>query len=1041
MRTTMLLALGLAVPLSAAIELRQVSHGEFTLLQVENSYFRVTLAPESGGRIISWHDKIRDCEMLHCKLPLSKDGKVSVGGLLDDRAELTFMPYECISRKNNQRVTIRMSAENDQKFRVSKALVFQADSPVVEVQYLFANHGHEVVSGFAYGQRGMVLPGGVDKVTTDCRYFLPTTHALRRLQGFTLKNYDGQETPELRTKLWTVVAAPWAGFLHLPSRQGLAVSFADDAYRGFYVWKPAIDVPTFEWSFTDIPAGHRRETSLHLIQVNDLIGLCHASPELLAQMDWRYVEDELEVTTTLQPLSGSQPTRLLTTVEQIGGKLKRNSTLALADVGMKELRTGLAVPGVGLFLITQQVFAGDVLLAQWRDVAALGDVPTAPVLNMAWRASRENEVIPGWQAPPADVVDVGPQAQERRFAVVQPTGSPQDPGNSFAEVDKLIVEMARNEVESRELVIYPLGLVDAGQAELLGGEAVHARLLLERQHRIDARDSGGGIRLARILYPCTEDFTLPGPVSLWLILGERGGCPVGEHTLTVRVTVDGRSVEVPVLVRVRDVGLPIRPLISLESEGYPYWFPHDRKPEKIKAWLENMTGHQVDFFQEFGRNLEARVAGTNRSLAQDLKANPDRYQDGATLPPLDFSIYDDLFDIGINLGMVRFKTCYYNLEGPDAVRLHYFSEGYKYVRSKGFQRKDIFLKLLDEQPADKFPLMVRQALLFKEIGYRPFSTFHQLFGRREQMELLGPVFEMFQGGFTTRAQRTALVRDGLLKPDAIVLLYTGYGTCWQPYEVQAGHGWRAAYLEHEMFHNHEYFRGNRPGANIIWFDQEAGLPRDSVGHEGLRDGMEAANLIALYRQWRRLLGDRPEHRELLADCDRILESIFTGPDACFPTGVTTERGIDMETLDAMVPREQFHRAQRRALDLLERIRPAALAAIPAVSSIRWDDLMLFAGGRSTSRVVCAPGVDSAMVDVFWQELARRIKAPAAMLRDPALPAALEIMLHLNPDCPSTYTIMPAGDGTRVDITAQTPERLLLAIQNWQNTMDLEGFWP
>ncbi len=1041
MRTVMLFTLGLAVSLSAAIELRPVSHGDFTLLQVENACFRVTLAPESGGRIMSWHDKIRDCEMLRGELPLSQDGQISVGGLLDDRAGLTFVPYECVSRQNGRRVTVRMSAENDRQFRVSKALVFQADSPVIEVQYQFANHGHEVVSGFAYGQRGMVLPGGVDKVTAECRYFLPTTHALRRLQGFTLKNSDGQEAPELRTKLWTAVAASWAGFLHVPSRQGLAVSFADDAYRGFYVWKAAIDFPTLEWSFADLPAGHRRETSLHLIQVDGLAGLCHASPELLAQMDWSYAGDELEVTTALQPLSGSRPTRLLTTVEQVGGRLKRNNTLELAGPGQPELRASFAVPGEGLFLITQQVFAGDVRLAQWRDVAALGGVPTAPLLSMAWPASRENEVIPGWQAPPADVVEAGPLARERRFAVVQPTGSPQEPGNSYAEVARLVVDMARNEVESRELVIYPLGLVDAGQAELLGGESVHARLQLERQHRIDARSSGGGIRLARILYPGAGDFALPGPVSLWLNLGGRGGCPVGEHTLAVRVSVDGRSVEVPVLVRVRDVGLPVRPLVSLESEGYPYWLPHGRKPEKIKAWLENMTSHQVDFFQEFGRSLEARVAGAGRSLSQDLKVNPGRYQAGAPLPPLDFSIYDDLFDIGINLGMVRFKTSYYHLEDPDAVRLHYFAEGYRYLRSKGFQRKDIFLKLLDEQPADKFPLMARQARQFQAIGYRPFSTFHQLFGRREHMELLGPVFEMFQGGFTTRAQRAALVRDGLLKPDAVVLLYTGRGTCWQPYEIQAAHGWRAAYLEHEMFHNHEYFRGNRPGANVIWFDEEAGLPRDSVGHEALRDGLEAANLIALYRQWRRLLGDRPEHRGLLAECDRLLESVFTGPDACFPTGVTTERGIDMETLDAMVPRDHFHRAQVRVLDLLERLRPAALAVIPEVSSIRWDDLVLFAGGRSTLRVVCGSGVDPAMADVFWQELARRTRVPAAALRNPDLPATLEVMLHLAPGCPSTYTVIPAGDGTRVDLTAQTPERLLLAIQNWQNTMDLAGFWP
>ncbi|MBR4663715.1 MAG: hypothetical protein IKO93_07570, partial [Lentisphaeria bacterium] len=770
-------------------------------------------------------------------------------------------------------------------------------------------------SGLAFGNRNFILPGGVPRVTPECFYLIPTTYKIRRREGFTFKFEDGiGRAPDFSDRLWCDLSAPWIAFLHGPSKQGMAVSFRDNGYFGSFVWKEGIDFPTWEWTFCEIPAGHEREIVFDLIQVDGMKNLSCVTEQFMADMRPTFEDGMLHLETEMKALEKLPSLRITTAIEQIGGKFKilppakpRKSTGSEArfdanptEVTAQELgmigqgkstvvKTQFKLPETGLFRITQTLYSGKVKFARWQDVVTPDQTPFTAAMKIEYRTARENLPIPGWTAGEADRIEVSDEARKKGFAVAEGIADKPSTDNYYGrtriprllkELKELEIRIASNEIASRELIVLPLRLVNGGTAALIGGKEISAQLRQEVELTMDGRAGGGGIRYARI-FRDRKDFQLENPVSIWLRVGSCKPVKPGNYSFRVRVAADGITTELPVTVKVADVTLPRRPLLSLESEGYPFAFPTGNDPKKINGWLRNMRDHGIDFFQEFGGYDRVKIAGTDRTLAQDIRKRRKFYEEGRDLPALDFSPHDYWLDPAVGAGLVRFKACYYGMKDPTPLQLHYFTEGAKYIHAKGIQQDDLFFKIRDEQPADKFGDMARIARMIRKAGFRPFSTFARLFGRPDDLKLLENQFEMFQGGFTTRAERAELVRKKLLPANAVVLTYTGTGTSLQNYDYQCHNGWNAAGLGHDMFHNHCYMRGgnSRLAGNIVYIDEMTSLPLDSPSHEGLRDGMTGGNLVAYYRQWRKLIGDRPENRQLFAECDREIKALFEGENA------------------------------------------------------------------------------------------------------------------------------------------------------------------
>ena len=1046
---------------------REIRHGEFLLHQFDNPYYTVTVAPESGGRIVRWYDKVKKAEMIRPCLPLKKDGQIEFGGMLDDRGGMSFLPYEWVTGDNNGTGMIRMQATRPDGLVIRKTLLFPPDKPYVTVKYHFFNRSPRVASGLAFGNRNFIVPGGAPRVTPDCFYLVPTTHKIRRREAFTFKLEDGTgRAPEFSDRIWCELSAPWIAFLHGPSGQGMAVSFRDDGYFGSFVWKSGIDFPTWEWTFCDIPAGHEREIVFDLIQVDGMKSLSCVTEQFLADMRPAFENGRLRLETEVKALEKLPALRLTTAIEQIGGKFRilppvrpRKSTgsearfdanppevtaqgLGTVEPGKSAVcKAQFELPPSGLFRITQTLYSGKVRIARWQDVVTPDHTPFTAAMKIEHRTARENLPIPGWKAEEADRIEVSDEARKKGFAVTEGITLKPAGDNYYAkstvprllkEPKELTIRIASNEIASRELVILPLRLVNGGTARLIGGEEVSAELRQEFHLAMNSRAGGGGIRYAMILRD-RKDFQLENPVSFWLRVGSRKPVRPGTYRFRIQVTADGIATELPVTVQVSGVTLPRRPVLSLESEGYPFTFPAGKDPQKIAGWLRNMRDHGIDFFQEFGGYDRVKIAGTDRTLAQDIRKRRKFYEAGKDLPALDFSPHDYWLDPAVGAGLVRFKACYYGMQDPSPLLLHYFTEGAKYIRAQGIQQDDLFFKIRDEQPPDKFGDMARIARMIRKAGFRPFSTFSRLFAKPDELKLLENQFEMFQGGFTTRAERAELIRKKLLPENAVVLTYTGTGTCIQNYDFQCHNGWNAAGLEHDMFHNHCYMRsGNsRLAGNIVYIDETTSFPLDSPSHEGLRDGMTGGNLVAYYRQWRKLIGGRPENRQLFAECDREVKALFEGENALLPIKITQNMGIASESVTRMTG-ARYRQAHDIMLDILEKIAPAARKASPEVASIRWNGLTVFDAENSV-RIDCAL---PEMKEFFRQEFVRRTGFDAKELdsRKHFRPFGLKT----DPGQRLTYRIDRSGDG--ITITANSPENLKLGIRNFFAVVRMTGFW-
>ena len=301
-------------------EIRQIRHGEFLLHQFDNPYYTVTVAPESGGRIVRWYDKIKKAEMIRPCLPLKKDGQIDFGGMLDDRGGMSFLPYEWVTGDNNGTGTIRMQATRPDGLTIRKTLLFPPDKPYVTVKYHFFNRSPRVASGLAFGNRNFIIPGGAPRVTPDCFYLVPSTHKIRRREAFTFKLEDGSSrAPEFSDRIWCELSAPWIAFLHGPSEQGMAVSFRDDGYFGSFVWKSGIDFPTWEWTFCDIPAGHEREIVFDLIQVDGMKNLSCVTEQFMADMRPTFEGGRLRLETEVKALEKLPSLRITTAMRCVYG--------------------------------------------------------------------------------------------------------------------------------------------------------------------------------------------------------------------------------------------------------------------------------------------------------------------------------------------------------------------------------------------------------------------------------------------------------------------------------------------------------------------------------------------------------------------------------------------------------------------------------------------------------------------------------------------------------------------------------------------------
>ena len=821
-------------------------------------------------------------------------------------------------------------------------------------------------------------------------YFVPTTHTVRRIEGKSCKGSG----PELHSKLKTALGAEWHAFLSRPKKTGIAVHHNDNWYVGWFMWKEGVDFPTYEWMYGHLEAGYSRETTYDLIQADGFDMLSYASKELLADLRLTAQDGQLDAELKVKRLAELPKKAMLTTsVRKVTTKWKK--ALKPVEFTGDSFRQSLPLSGDGLYVIEQTVTSGRQVLARWYDSLTIGKgVEYEPVFKPVYARNTDPQMIPGWTPVPKTQLDLGKDAETRGYAVTFPLRD-----NRYAECRELKLTRARNEYESRELVLYPLKPSDTFTFSAKPPKGIGLRIVPETVFR-----RGGGVgsvaRFARILVP-SDRITTETPATFWLVFDTAAAEP-GKYDIPVDFEDQfGKTARVKVELTVSPITLPARKPVMLESEIN---FPREvlKDPKLLDGWLDNMSRHGVDFLQLGG--------------ASNFKT----YTPGSGVSAKEVAALDRLLDSSLAHGLTRVKASRYSKRMPAEKEYENWKRLGIILRAKGYQNKDMFVKILDEQPADQYPAMAKMGKWLKELGFRPFSTFSTLFTDPKNMKVLSPYFDLYQGGSIGPKSIADRRKDGLLKPGDLVGDYTGTGTSCQSYEHMLNFGIRAAYLKHDFFHNHEYMRGgnSRLTSNIIRIGEDD-LPQDSAAHEGLRDGMEFANLAALCRSWIGILSASHESAAV-KNARKRYDQVFGG---IFKSRNNTYRDF-ADTTMAPATEADYRQAKPILIAILEDLRKASEGK--DFARVTWNQYVLCAPGT----IFTAEGPEADYFDRTFRKTFR--------ISDAKRTEGVKIVFRKGEADGLSYKITPEKD--RITVEAPTAEGLRKGADTWIQAMDASGVW-
>ncbi len=896
---------------------------------LENEHLRVVIFPDLGGRIGRLVDRATGDELLYWDLR-PEAVYAGLGGALDDRRN-SFEPY-AYSLPADQPGTVRMTWA-DQQLSIEKTVTLAPGQATVRVDYAFANTGQVDLKDYEVMTKNFLTPSGGPVSPADL-YCLPTTHGVRRIEAFSGSwNY-----PELGGKFKQNVG-PWNAMVSTTRRRAIAVAFSNDYYRWFYMWKSGIEFPTYEWVFGVLPAGQRTSVTLWLHVASGLDGVSHADERVVVNTR----HDDGGLTTTLfaatAPLRGAD---LQTEVQRLpDGAPRQLPTIALPDIPLAasaEANIPWDAQTPGTWVMRQRLVVGGTIVSQWEEPVVIGQPSAQYVRELAFPARAQFTPVPGWQRQEAaDIVQ--PTAQDRKRGFVVYLDEFAAAGQRGRHVTEYLLDMGQGEHKSfgvkvralRDLqnLAVTVGGDLAGQIELFGVEPVD----------VSSESSGKTGLIGRKLVPWRSvDLAAGQEAEVWVrVRSEPSDCGPRTAVVTLRARGCGPA-DLSITARVRAVHLPRPNLISHEAEhqvmGLPgCWDAQQQRwnQEVVEAYCRDLGQHLVDFEQGFWgwfsnpRQPEMVLLPDGRNLKQFKES-------GAEVDPsvpLDFSYLNPVLDAAIRNGLVRFSTNAGQLP-PDPLSAWTMAEAARYLRDRGYPDRDIWCKHLDEQPADRYPQMARDVVWLREHGYRPYSTFHNLLASPDDMSVLNPSFDMYQGGFSTIADRQARLAEGTMDPTDEVWMYQGWGASWYNYAQNRQVGWFVAAAELDGYHVHVYYRWSPTDAII--FPSERG-PYSSPAWEAMRDGMADAQYVALARRWLERLQRAAERTPALTPtverAQQRLRRIIGGENAL----IRLERKRDRLRWVKRLPELELptiEQARAQLLDLLEELRPDVEALGPSL---------------------------------------------------------------------------------------------------------------
>ena len=204
-----------------------------TVVYVENNFFSMKIAVDSGGRICSFVPKSDNIERVWWR----GDGR---SGLLDDKEALTTASYELmIEKPDDKTAVISLRSPEDSGRVLTKVLTIGENDPAIRLKYRIKNT-HTAKRIVSHTIRSYWLPGG--KAGTEDHYFWRDDY------GVQSKPY-----PYGGVGVWhRELGSSWYAVIDSEAATGLAL-WVDPAYLTFYYnWADNTPSPSVEFNISPV---------------------------------------------------------------------------------------------------------------------------------------------------------------------------------------------------------------------------------------------------------------------------------------------------------------------------------------------------------------------------------------------------------------------------------------------------------------------------------------------------------------------------------------------------------------------------------------------------------------------------------------------------------------------------------------------------------------------------------------------------------------------------------------------------------------------
>lgn len=922
----------------AQVQRTEIKEGDERVIVLENSRLKLVLFPDLGGRIGHMVDKTDGDDLLYWDLS-DKAIYHGEGGALDDRRN-TFEPYKVMpAPAGYPEHAVAMSFFRPE-VSIEKIITLSDLGSTVRVDYRYRNTTQRDLTGYEVMTKNWFFPSGPPISAKDV-YCLPTSRGVRRIPCFS----GGWVYPELRGKFKQDVG-PWTGIASTTKQRGIVTAFSNDYYRWFYYWKNGVEIPTYEWVFGDLPAGQEATITLWIHVVKGVDGFSFANRYVAADVQFVADTDEFRARVFAAEMELAEPT-LETEIRQLpdglSTRLADASMQKIPLAGIGETTVKWKPPADGTYVIRQRLLNGRTILGEYEESITVGKSKEEFVRPNVFPAPAKFTQAPGWKKIEKPDVVQATAADETRGVVMYLDSFAQE-AQSGRHITSYDLHMGQGDIKSFEFKIRALkplnglavtaepGDLKAGQIEVFGVEFID----------VGDKASGKEGKMGGKFMPWKpSDLKAGEDVIVWIRVRTNAE-DVGERKCRILVTAEGIQPQtVNVTAQVSPVALPRPNLISMEAEHSTMilpgcWNAEEKRwnEEIVERYTRDLGEHLVDIEQSFWGwfsgprdSFMLTTATTGEPIRDYLKKDPELKNP----PPIDYSYVNPVFDAAIRNGMVRFSTNTGSVLPPQGRFGEWaMEEAARYLRDRGYPRRDIWAKHRDEQPSTEHPKMVEEVQWLRQNGFRPFSTFHNILAVPTFMKTLNPAFDMFQGGFTTQENLQARLDDQTLDNTDEVWMYQGWGATWITYEQNRRPGWFAAAAGLDGYHVHVYYRWHKLDAII--FPSEDG-PADSPAWEGMRDGLADAQYIALARRWIQRLERASKKNEALRpvvkNLQEQLDGVIGGPNALIKLERKRDRLKWVERIPDL-PIAEAEKARAATLNLLAELKPEVAELGPSL---------------------------------------------------------------------------------------------------------------